>query len=409
MTDRTAGATGLVRALNALGAWRSLMVIVAVVLSACWLLLAVHFGVMPARVGLKNRLGGVAAGDFVFFYAAGALAAEGRADEVYDSSAMTAAATSRIGGGVPELVWPYPPTLSLPLTVPGLLPAGMALGLWVAILIAALSGAGRLTLGSWRLAPIVFLFPGSAFVLFTGQLTAVLVVLLATFVVHSRRWPFVAGVSLGLLAWKPHFVVVPLIAAFRDRHYRIVGLAVATIFVLTLASAAAFGLDAWTGFLQGGIRHAGLIDVEAPMFRFVSGFGAARTAGVPGAGALAFHVLTAAAGCAVGLWLWREATRESVRALGLTGAMLQLTPYALDYDMAFLLLPWALMIGEAREEPRAASTLLWPWLGLTIVVPASYLISIYTNVASASLMLLVVLIAVQRQPRLHHRMPRGDE
>ena len=101
--------------LSALGPGRSFVVILALLASLGWLSFAIFFGVLPAGNGLSNRLGGTIAGDFQFFYAAGSLAGRGDASGVYDPVALTAEGRRTLGPKTPELVWPYPPTMSLPL------------------------------------------------------------------------------------------------------------------------------------------------------------------------------------------------------------------------------------------------------------------------------------------------------
>jgi hypothetical protein len=106
---------------------------------------------------------------------------------------------------------------------------------------------------------------------------------------------------------------------------------------------------------------------------------------------LVLHAIVAVLSGFAGLQLWRHATRPSIRALGLTGATLQLTPYALDYDLVFLLLPWLLMIRECREDDKASTALFWPWLGLTCLAPASYMVPLYTGRSIGGPLLLAIV------------------
>jgi hypothetical protein len=396
----------LIRALNRLGPARSSVVIVSAVLAVYWLGIAVYFGLVPVGPGLTNRLTGIAAGDFMYFYAAGTLAAEGRAREMYDSQALTEGAKRRLGPKIPELIWPYPPTLTVPLALLGFASPHVALAGWIGLLTGALLLVGRLTLGGWRESPLVLLFPASAFALFTGQLTSILALLVTLLFLFGRRSPAVGGIALGLLAWKPHFAVVPGLTAVFQRQRSVVIGAVISWCALAAASVALFGLETWTAFFREGFRHAGAMGGEAPMSRFVSNFAAAYTAGAGATTALVFHALAAAAGSLAGLWLWKTGDLDSLRALGLTGAILQFTPYALDYDLIFLLLPWALMIQEARLDPEAAVRHFWPWLVLTCLVPVSYFLSIYTGRSTMGLLLLALLVVLcLRTGRPRRRQP----
>src|SRR5262245_27904879 len=104
---------GLVHALNTLGPARAMAVIVTQVLAAFWLGIALYYGVMPVGPGLTTRLGGAAPGDFMFFYPVAVLSGRGQAAGVYDPNVLTATAKTVLGPHIPELIWTYPPTMSL--------------------------------------------------------------------------------------------------------------------------------------------------------------------------------------------------------------------------------------------------------------------------------------------------------
>lgn len=157
-------------------------------------------------------------------------------------------------------------------------------------------------------------------------------------------------------------------------------------------SLVAFGVRPWMNFFEAGVRHTAALSREVPMARLVTTFGAAYTAGAPGRLAMLLHTIAAAFATGVGWRLWKDGTRPSLRALGLTGATLQFTPYALDYDLVFLLLPWLLIIRECREDNRASILLFWTWLGLTVLVPVSYMTQLYTGRSVAGPLLLAILV-----------------
>jgi hypothetical protein len=394
--------SSLTPALNALGRWRSLACVAAIVLAGLWLTLATLFGVVPVGPGLTNRLGGVAPGDFMFFYPAGVLAGRGDAAAVYEPAALTNAAKGVFGPRVPELVWAYPPTMSLPLAVLGQFPPGPALLLWIAVALISLTAIARVVLGTWRAAPWCLLFPGSALALFTGQFSPTLALGLAAFFALGATRPWVGGAALGLFVCKPHFGVAAAAIALFERRWRLVIGAVAASVALALASVIAFGGETWIAFVSAAGRHSGLITTEVPLARLVSVFGAGVTAGIGVWPSLVLHAVAAAIAAVAGIRFWTRDEPPPLRALGLCAATLLIPPYALDYDLVFLLVPWLLMIGEARHNPARARALFWPWIGLTLLVPVSYLTQLYTGQSVAGpLLMAIVALCWRSNPGKH--------
>jgi hypothetical protein len=385
--------SGLVPVLNVLGGLRSAVVITTGVLSAFWLAFAILASIVPYGPGLMNRYGGPAGGDFVFFYAAGVLSHEGHPDQVYDTQALTSVGRARIGPGSPELVWPYPPTISLPLSVLGWFPPGIALILWIGLAVVSLLLVARITLGSWWLAPAALLFPGSAFALFAGQLSPVLALLLVLALRYSATSPALGGGALGLFVWKPHFAFVPVVFTFLERRWRMAAAAAGIAVLMVAMSVGVFGAATWVKFFHAGLQQSTVLYREAPIGRFVTIFAAAYTWGASIRVALVIHALLALVAGTLGWSLWSRTTRPSTKALALTLTMVIVPPYALDYDLAFLVIPWLLMIRESRNDPRMARSLFWPWLALAGVVPISHIVLLAISRSVAGPMVFAILLA----------------
>jgi hypothetical protein len=381
-------------ALANLGTIRALLVVTAVLLSITWLVVAVLFGDVPSRDRLVNRMGGVAGGDLMYFYPAGKLAAAGQPETVYDPAALTATARSMLRPDLPELVWPYPPTTSLAVLPLGWLSPRAALITWLGAMMIGTLGVGRLAFGSWRLTPLVLLFPGTGFALFTGQLSPVVAFTIAAFFLQLERSPRLAGIALGLLAWKPQFAMGPGAGLLARREWRAVGSACATGGAIVVASILALGLEPWRRFGEALVRHSQVLDRETPMSRFITVFAAAHADGLGLTASLVVHALVAVPACVVAFRLWRDASRASTRALGLVSATLVVTPYALDYDFLLLLLPWCLLIAEVRRSPETARQDVWLWLCLTAIVPTCYVVEIWTQHSVGAIFILVLLAAM---------------
>jgi alpha-1,2-mannosyltransferase len=381
----------VLRIFLALGPPRAITVCVVLLLCAGWLGLAVGFGIVPVGPGLKDRLGGPAAGDFMFFYAAGVLTADGRAADAYDVHTLTSTARERVAVGVPELVWAYPPTMSLALAPLGRFQPMVALAVWVGLLTSSVIAISYLALGRWWLAPIGLLYPAAGLALFAGQFSPVLALLLAVFCARGWRSPVLGGAALGLFVWKPHFLAAPAIVALLDKRHRLLAASVTFGSAVVFASVAAFGIEAWIRFADAAIRHGREISAELPWARVVSVFGGAHTFGAGVLTGLVLQAVCALLALLAGLALWRRAAQASMRTFGLVAATLLVPPYALDYDLVFLLFPWLLMIRESLDDPQAASSHFWLWLGLTLLVPVSYLTSLYFGHPIAGALLLAML------------------
>jgi hypothetical protein len=156
-------------------------------------------------------------------------------------------------------------------------------------------------------------------------------------------------------------------------------------------SAAAFGLQPWHRFFEEGVRHSGVLGTETPVPRFVTVFGAAYTAGAGVELALGLHAI-ATTFAAYATWrLWTRSPVFSVRTLALGAATVLIPPYALDYDLAVLVLPWLLMIRESLANAAVSRASFWPWISVTCLVPVSYLVALYSGQSISGPCLLSIL------------------
>jgi hypothetical protein len=386
--------SGIPAALASLGTLRALLLVIAIVCSATWLGLAVTMADIPASGTLTNRLGGVAGSDFMYFYPAGVMAAHGQASAVNDGAMLTTTGRSVLKATLPELVWPYPPTMSLLVAPLGWLTPQVALACWMGLLTLAMFAVGWLAFGSWRLALLVFLFPGTGLALFTGQVSPFVVVVLSGFFFTAERSPRLAGVLLGLLTWKPQFVIGPGLGLAAFRRWRTLLYALGGTLGLALLSVFAFGVGPWRTFLEAGLRHSQALDRETPLSRFITTFAAAYSQGLGPRWSFVLHLCVAIPAGWLALRLWRTGLDRSTRAAGLASCTLITTPYALDYDLLIFLLPWCLLIRESRTAPARARTDVWLWLGLTALVPVVYVVQIGTNRSVGAVGIIVIMAVV---------------
>jgi hypothetical protein len=90
--------------------------------------------------------------------------------------------------------------------------------------------------------------------------------------------------------------------------------------------------------------------------------------------------------------IWRRSTRASALALAFVAVTLQITPYALDYDLVFFVLPWLLMMREAIDDPAGAGEWFLPWILLTILPVLAYALPLFLSQPITSPLMLIGLL-----------------
>jgi alpha-1,2-mannosyltransferase len=168
-----------------------------------------------------------------------------------------------------------------------------------------------------------------------GFLTAALI---GGALVQLDRRPVVAGILIGLLAYKPQFgLLIPLVLAVSGR-WRVFAAAALTVAALALAVTLAFGLDVWSAFFAstGFTRRIVLEQGGTGWYKIQSVFSLVRMWGgsVPLAYAIQAAVTLGAAGALA--WLWRTRAAFALKAAALAIATVLATPYVLDYDLMLL-------------------------------------------------------------------------
>jgi alpha-1,2-mannosyltransferase len=332
----------------------------------CLILLAFAGLAVVGWIALSNDLvdrnGKPIGTDFSSFHAAGALALEGRAADAYNMALHHAREQQLFGPDTPFYSWLYPPSFFLVAAPLALLPYALALAAWQGLTFAfylVVIGAilrparqqhdaiGRLWL------PVAVAFPAVFINLGHGQNGFLSAALLGAALVALPRRPLVAGVLFGLLSYKPQFALVIPLALVAARQWRTVFSAGVTVIVLAGASAALFGVDAWTAFFASTeiSRKMLLEEGNVGFEKLQSTFAAIRLwgGGVTPAymAQTAVSVLTIAATA----WIWYTSRDHAIKAALLIAATALASPHVLDYDL-MLLAPALAFFVAARADAR---------------------------------------------------------
>ncbi|MFL6818294.1 MAG: glycosyltransferase family 87 protein [Bradyrhizobium sp.] len=292
--------------------------------------------------GLIDRNGQPLGTDFSNVYAAGTLSWQGHPGNAYQPALQHAAEKAVFGGReVPFFGWHYPPFFFAVAFIVATFPYAWGLAIWIAASLAAYLAAMRAilprpeTLLIAAASPAVFINIGHGQ---NGFLTAGL--LGAALHLLDRR-PWVAGVMIGCLAYKPQFGILIPVALVAGGRWSTIGASVATIAGLLAISFAMLGIGVWHAFAESmSFTQTVVLEQGGTGWEKIqSMFSALRMwgAGVQLAYSVQFALaLMLAASLA---WLWQSDAAFELKAAALATASLLATPYVLDYDLVVLAIP----------------------------------------------------------------------
>ena len=307
-----------------------------ILLAICTLALV---GWIAASDGLIDRNSKPIGTDFSNVYAAGTLIWQGRPAEAYEPARQHAAEKAVFGGReVPFYGWLYPPFFFTVAFLVASLPYAWGLAIWLAASFAAYLAAMRAILPRPETLLIATAFPAVFINIGHGQNGFLTAALLGGALHWLDRRPWLAGVLIGLLAYKPQFGVLIPVALFAGGRWSTIGAAVATIAALLAVSFVTLGGGVWHAFAdsmtftQTVVLEQGGIGWE----KIQSVFSAMRMWGAGVHLAYAIQIALALMLAASLAWLWQSNAEFELKASALATASLLATPYVLDYDLVAL-------------------------------------------------------------------------
>jgi hypothetical protein len=340
----------------------------ATVLAVCiWTIWIADFSVQ----GPIDRLGKVKGTDFLHFYVTGSLAHEGRWEQLYDARAQYERA-SMVAPGSPDTVFipiESPQTAVLFARLAGYRYQA-ALAVWLAAIILLYAGCCVLM---WRLCPALrnhrstviagcAAFPGLYSVVLHAQLSCFGLACVTIALVALRRgWRLTAGLALGLLVFKPHWVVAAGAAFFAAREWRVTaGIVFGAIgqLALTFVVVGSHVMMAYAQALRSLPRIAALLEPQPgdSLKSFFKLLAPSETV------AFALYGISALATMLVVSRIWRSRVPHEIRESAMVLAMILISPHVGAYDLIllapvyFLLANW--LARSAHASHRAALTAL---------------------------------------------------
>jgi hypothetical protein len=296
-------------------------------------------GWIAASDGLIDRNGKPIGTDFSNVYAAGTLTWQGRPAEAYDPALQHAAEKAIFDGReVPFFGWHYPPFFFAVAFLVASLPYAWGLALWLISSFALYLAAIRAILPRPETLLIAAAFPAVFVNVGHGQNAFFTAALLGGALHWLDRRPWMAGILIGLLAYKPQFGVLIPLALLAGQRWSSIAAATLTIAGLIAISLLTLGGEVWHAFADS-MNFTQTIVLEqggTGWEKIQSAFSAARNWGADVRTAYAIQGALALTLAASLIWLWQSNAAFELKAAALAIASLLATPYVLDYDLVVL-------------------------------------------------------------------------
>jgi Glycosyltransferase family 87 len=320
-------------------------VAVAYALSLAWRLVHGQWIILP-----DGRLRCI---DFGWMWLSGRFAASGNSLQIFDYSTFSAAQTALFGHHNCPFITPYvyPPIYLFMTYFLGFMPYFTAFGAWVVATL-FLYGTAVYTIIPRRAAVIAALSPFFVAVNadfgHNGFVTAALVGFSLAFL---ERRPWLSGILLGLLSYKPHIGVLFPFALLASRNWRALASAAIATVILGVGAAFAFGSEGWVSFLHTLLdRRSTLSPDSAVPLALHSVFGLLRWVETSGRVSWGGHLIVAAI-VAPTVWVvWAKPIPFSLKAAVLCIGSAMVPPYILFYDLCILTIAVAFLVRDGMSR-----------------------------------------------------------
>jgi hypothetical protein len=327
--------------------------------------------------------------DFSNVWTAGQMALEGRAADAWNWSLHHDVQRAVHGrADIPFYGWHYPPPFLLLAAALATMPYLLALLMWQGVTLGMLGMLVR-RIDSRRDVMLVAIGAPVVMTCLThghnGFLTAVL---LGGGLWLLDRRPWVAGLLLGCMVYKPHLGLVLPLALIAGKHWRAVAGAALSSLTLCAATLLVWGWPVWQAFLDSlPLTQRVIIESGATGWHKIQSlFSVIRYWG--GSVPMAWSAQTAMTLVAVlgaALLSWRAS--PSSRNAAIIAASLLSTPYVLDYDLVPLALASLMLVVDGRARgfltwEKTCYAVVWivPLIARTVMqqtgIPIGFLVTL---------------------------------
>jgi hypothetical protein len=321
------------------GEWLTVARLRAYSLILLGLSVLVFAGWIAVSDGLIDRNGQPIGTDFSNVYAAGTLTWQGRAADAYEPALQHAAEKAMFDGReVPFYGWHYPPFFFAIAVLVAAVPYAWGLAIWLLASFAAYLAAIRAILPRRETLLVAAAFPAVFVNVGHGHNGFLTAALLGGALHWLDRRPWLAGVLIGLLAYKPQFGILIPIALMASGRWHTIGAAAATVAALVAISFVLLGSGIWHAFADSmNFTQTVVLEQGGTGWQKIQSiFSAVRAWGASVPVAYAAQATLFSALAATLAWLWHSDAAFELKAAALALGSLLATPYVLDYDLVAL-------------------------------------------------------------------------
>jgi hypothetical protein len=362
--------------------------------------------------GLKDRGGVIKGADFIHLYTLGSVALEHKAADLYEAEAQAQLTARRVPAASGVRYIPlYPPQVSIFFAPLAHLPYVTALILWLTL---SSLVYGFCCYALWRACPnlrdqggtvllLALAFPGFFHLIVWGQTSAIaLACFTVAFFFLRDEQPFVAGLALGCLIFKPQLGIAAAFVFVSMRAWRVIGGAILSAAVQLAIPILYYGVESLRLWIRVMWNVAYSIPALEPRPYQTHSLRTFWTMLIPGAAVpFALYALSGILilGLTIGVWSRRPTTPLGLRYSSLLLASVLLAPHLIVYDLA-ILAPAFLFLADCvlSHRPSAAP-------GLKIVLYLAYLsplvgpLTRWTHVQISVVLMCVLLYMIWRAGR----------
>lgn len=348
--------------------------------------------------GMIDANGKPIGADFIGYWTASKLILSGNILDVYDLQKLFSAEKSLTGINF-YIPVNYPPTYLLMIAPLAFLPYLLSLIIWLGatflLFLTVIRKISQHPATLW----LTIAFPGTFQNIIHGQNGFLSTAILGGGLLCMERFPFLGGIFLGLLTYKPHLAILIPVALTAGRYWKTLAGMVISTFGFILISILFFGVEIWFQFFQKIAFAFKILEGHAlPLHQMITTFSAALLAGISPTIASFLHGTVGAVALAIMIWVWVRSSPFFLRASSLVLAVLLFTPHANTYDLTLLSLPIAWIGWHLYSEnmfPKDMIILPVCWVIPLFCVP----IALLTKVQIIPFILIIFLFLVIRMAK----------
>ncbi len=331
--------------------FRLLLVSHLVILGAFYLVIGCYAAAGTfSKTDLVDLSGRPLGSDFLWFWAASEVARTQGPAAVFSRESMAAAERDIIRAETSSKFWNYPPTFLLIILPLSLLPYAVSFVCWLAVTGSGFVYVVRRLIPQSPLSWLVLVFPATVHNFLYGQNGFLSAAFLGGGLLLVDRYPFTGGCLLGLLSYKPQLAWLTFIALAAGRYWKaLIGAAISAA-GLALVSLWVLGSNVWIAFFQNLPLAANLLDRLDFWGKMPTVFAAARLWGASQELAAAIQAVATIGGILVVGWVWLRRLPLPIRGSVLAVGIFLTTPYAFDYDLVILALPFSWLGWQAYDQ-----------------------------------------------------------